>query len=372
MTFMLFLIPLCLAGAQELNSVFVMPMEGVDEDTEDDAERLLDAAIAEIEREGLYIVVRSCGISGGLSGPPRKDNLPADELTPDVALVFATSLIREVTDTIFRAVLWRLEDSLMVASEEIVYENVEDAIDLLPVLVWSLFSNIPTENIAEDDRWKRKWLYLGAKAGASPRFYQSGSTGGPNSQAFSFDAGVKVQFQFLVLDPPFCVTTFSLQIEPLLTYDTISYNNKTPYEYMEPDGTKKSRPGNYMINFKYLSLMLPVMVKVNFKPGAFVISPHGGVFFNIPVSSGVKYTNTHGDVEDTRDFTAGRFGFTCGIEVGRKLGPGIMSLDIRYSADVVPWTIHGDPGVNFKRQMLTLSAGYEFGLINHAVKDLGY
>jgi hypothetical protein len=361
---MAFLVPLGLVCAQEINSVLVMPMEGVDDDLQDDADRLLDVAIAEIEREGLYMVVRSRGISGGLSGsPPRVDNLPADEITPDVVLVFATSLIQEVTDTIFKATLWRLEDSLMIASEEIVYENIDDAIDLLPVLVWSLFSNIPTEIPVEDDFWKRKWLYLGLKAGVAPRFYQSASSGGPDSQALSVDGGIKAQFQFLVLDPPFAVTTFSVQAEALFTYDTASYNDKTPYEYEEGD-EKKSRPGDYEINFNFMSLMLPVTLRVNFKPGMFTISPYGGVFFNVPISPEARYTNTRGDTEDTREFTAGQPGFIGGIEVGRKLGPGVISLDLRFSTDTSPWTIHGDPTVSFKRQIATLSLGYEFGLID--------
>jgi hypothetical protein len=351
-----------------MNSVLVMPTEGVDEDLEDDAARLVDVAIAEIEREGLYMVVRSRGVPGGLSGPPRASNLPPDELTPDIVLVFTTSLIREVTDTIFKATLWRLEDSLMIASEEIVYENIENAIDLLPVLVWSLFSNIPTEIPVEDDSWKRKWLYLGAKTGLSPRFYQNTSTDGPNAQALSFDAGLKFQFQFMVLDPSFCVTTFSLQLEALVTYDTASYNDKTPYNYEEGD-EKKQRPGDYKINFNYFSFMFPIMVKANFKPGLLVISPYGGVFFNIPMVPKAKYTNTRGDTEDTREFTAGQLGFAGGVEVGRKLGPGVISLDLRFSTDTLPWTIHGDPSVSFKRQMLTFSIGYEFGLIDRAIKQ---
>jgi hypothetical protein len=359
-----FLVPLGLARAQEINSVLVMPTEGVDEDTEEDAARLTDVAIAEIEREGLYTVVYSRGVPGGLgNSPPRTGNLPADELTPDVVLVFTSSLIREVGDIIFKATLWRLEDSFMIASEEIVYENIDDAIDLLPVLVWSLFSNIPTEIPVEDDLWKRKWLYLGARAGISPRFYRDANSGGPDSQALSFDTGLKAQFQFLVLDPPFCVTTFSLQGEALLTYDTASYNDNTPHEY-EEDGIKKQRPGDHEINFNYLSLMFPVVLKVNFKPGMFVISPYGGVFFTVPISPHAKYTNTRGNTEDSRDFTAAQLGFTGGVEAGRKLGPGVISLDIRFSLDTFPWTIHGDPGVSFKRQILTLSVGYEFGLID--------
>ncbi|MDR3248543.1 MAG: hypothetical protein LBT39_07135 [Treponema sp.] len=365
--FFILLIPFSFLYAQELNSVLVMPTEGVDEDLEDDAARLMDVAIAEIEREGLYMVVRSQGMPGGISGAPGVGNLPSQDLSPDVVLVFTTTLIREVTDTVYKATLWRLEDSLMIASEEIIYESVEDAIDLLPVLVWSLFSNIPTEIPPEDDFWKRKWLYLGAKAGISPRFYQSSSSGGPNSQALSFDAGIKAQFQFLVLDLPICVTTFSLQGEALITYDTASYNDKRGERVTAADGTVTEKPGDFEINYNFVSLMFPIIVKVNFKPGQFVISPYGGAFFNAPISPEANYTNTNGDVEESRNFTAGQLGFIGGVEVGRRLGPGVISLDVRFSTDTSPWTIRGDPSVTFQRQMLTLAVGYEFGLIDRSL-----
>jgi hypothetical protein len=58
--------------------------------------------------------------------------------------------------------------------------------------------------------------------------------------------------------------------------------------------------------------------------------------------------------------------------VSRKLGPGLISLDLRFSADTAPWTIHGDPGVSYKRRILTLSLGYEFGLIDRKARLSGY
>jgi hypothetical protein len=63
-------------------------------------------------------------------------------------------------------------------------------------------------------------------------------------------------------------------------------------------------------------------------------------------------------------------GFIAGGNIGVKLGPGTLFLDIRYAGDFEDIAIYGDWGSRavYKRSLIFYSLGYEFGIGNRKRK----
>jgi hypothetical protein len=61
-------------------------------------------------------------------------------------------------------------------------------------------------------------------------------------------------------------------------------------------------------------------------------------------------------------------GFTAGLEGGIHMGPGILSLDLRYSQDLGEAVSAGDPEIRYKRNIGAISVGYTFGFFEHKKK----
>ncbi|MDR0388218.1 MAG: hypothetical protein LBH57_09315 [Treponema sp.] len=290
--------------------------------------------------------------SRGMNGrpPPTRGKLnPADHsLMPEY--VITGVLNREQDGTrVFEMSLWKLEDSSLMAVQELAYTDIEEGVGFIPFFTLSLYSTLPgvVDFDEELKSWKNKWFYLGLRAGFSPRFYTlSGDYSRSGSSiripAFTFDAGLRGEIQlFPRLEEG---KTFSVGLQTGLdfTYDTADF------VYYDSSAGELTRS-----NIGTASLSVPVLAKFNIKPGQFVFGPYGGVYFTQPLS---------------RYKLSLPLGYTAGFNLGYKIGAtGALFFDFRFSGDIGK-TIIPDNDIAYNRYLIILSMGFEWGLVTKKSK----
>jgi hypothetical protein len=204
--------------------------------------------------------------------------------------------------------------------------------------------------------YNNRWLFLGARAGPSLRFYtpsgDTAFTGGDTSSA-SLEAGIQASVQI--------VSVFSIQFEALFTWDNAS---KWLYA-LNSNGDVLDR---HTRTFTGFSLQFPVMAKLNFYPGKFRVSPFFGAYFILPLGE----MKTASPVDEEASFSyslSPPLGLLGGLSVGFPLGPGIIFADIRYAVDLAEPELSDSGGIDtYRRHGATLSFGYEFGLFKKSDK----
>ncbi|MDR0761327.1 MAG: DUF3306 domain-containing protein, partial [Treponema sp.] len=121
-----------------------------------------------------------------------------------------------------------------------------------------------------------------------------------------------------------------------------------------------------------LNLAFPALIKFNYKPGIFSTSLYGGGYVILPLD-GSTYSSPGGI---PFEIPLG-IGITGGINLGVKLGPGLLYMDFQYGIDLSSKEFHYestknvggqsvpfDKNVIYKRQMFNLVVGYKFGFLN--------
>jgi hypothetical protein len=116
--------------------------------------------------------------------------------------------------------------------------------------------------------------------------------------------------------------------------------------------------------FQSMSLVIPAVVRANFKPGLIVLAPYCGIYYTAPV-----FKDWAGNME-----TEGPpLGVIAGFSVGRKLGPGILTLDLNYGLDMGNTRVtrkdsNYEGEVKYWRHRLSITAGYDFGFLDRGIK----
>ena len=269
-----------------------------------------------------------------------------------------------------RLYLWRMEGTRLIYTDELVAGNGEECAEYLPGLLQWLFSWLdepaaaeeaaaeeplaeaeePVEEEAEERDTPpplspaEKWLYLGVRAGSSLRFYTRPPTNlfyeRGTFDFYNISAALQVSVQIIRL--------LAVQAELIWTTDYASFNaiRQSPFAV-------RADP------FKSQSLMLPVSAKFTYRKDSLMTALFAGVYFILPLGS--MENTTLGGI-----FSYGLtmpLGYTAGLNIGMKAGPGHLFLDIRWAADLAD-TMKPDRTIIYKRSMVSLSVGYEFGLIN--------
>jgi TolB-like protein len=191
-------------------------------------------------------------------------------------------------------------------------------------------------------------FYLGARAGASFSFYEPNQDLWPYAYSahdvyFSgdFAAQVSVQvFKFL-----------AIQAEAVFS----APNNDIKIMYWTNAQEIDTRA-------KYSVLTFPVLAKLTYRPGIFLLAAYGGGYFTLPLEA-LTLKDYWTDTEHSYNF-APPLGFIAGGNFGIRLGLATLFLDIRYAGDFSDFTIEGDWGSRavFKRGRGVASMGVEFGL----------
>jgi hypothetical protein len=279
----------------------------------------------------------------------------------------------------FQLWLWRSNDGSLVYTDELVAEDIDEAMSYMPALVTWIFSRIPEERrvtvvernsqveVITDSSGRQyevnddplnRWMYIGVRGGGSFRFYtlpklvQDYSSN--FTQGFSYEVALQFGFRFL--------SFMSIQAEAIFTQDRAPFRG--PIFQMSND---EIRYIYYTDSYNSKSLMFPVTLKFPLAFDPYIVTPFGGVYLALPLGQmNLETSNSSGT---TGDFPYGLtmgLGITMGVDLGVRLGPGVLFLDLRYGGDLGETVIQMNDGTtrSYKRAMLSFSIGYELALLN--------
>ncbi|MDR2073313.1 MAG: hypothetical protein LBP60_07765 [Spirochaetaceae bacterium] len=189
------------------------------------------------------------------------------------------------------------------------------------------------------------WLYLGLRAGPSLRFYTPSNDTpytGNDTRSVSVDIALWAKLQVL--------SFLSIQTEAGFTWD-----NASLWAYT---GTVTAYD-RYTEDYTALSFQFPFMVKLDFYPGRFRLSPFAGAYYLLPLRKIEASRSLNDDKESFSYKISPSIGFLGGLSGAMKFGPGMIIIDLRYAADLGEFKVE-DTRI-FKRSMISFTVGYEFG-----------
>ncbi|MDR3166357.1 MAG: PorT family protein [Treponema sp.] len=279
----------------------------------------------------------------------------------------------------FQLWLWKSADGALVYTDELVAEDIDEALSYMPALVSWVFSRIPEERIVVEnsststieiitdssgrqyeviDNPLNRWLYVGLRGGGSLRLYtlpllvQDYSSN--FTQGFSYEIALQFGVRFL--------SFMSFQAEAIFTQDNAPFRGPK-FNVLEDE----IRYIYYTDSYKSKSLLFPVTLKFPLAFEPYMVTPFGGVYLALPLGQmTLETTNTTGKSGTFEYGLTMGLGLTVGIDLGLRLGPGILFLDIRYSGDFGDTIIQMDDGTtrSYRRAMLSFSIGYELAILN--------
>ncbi|MDR2079104.1 MAG: hypothetical protein LBP74_05225 [Treponema sp.] len=189
------------------------------------------------------------------------------------------------------------------------------------------------------------WLYLGLRTGPSLRFYTpSDDTPYTGNDTLSVALDIALQANVQVL------SFLSVQTELVFTWD-----NASLWAYT---GTVTAYD-RYTVDFTSFSFQFPLIVKLDFYPGKFRLSPFAGAYYLLPLGK-LEASNSLNNDKGSLSYKVSSFaGFLGGLSGAMKFGPGMIIADLRYAADLGEFEAEG-AGI-FRRGMISFTVGYEFG-----------
>jgi hypothetical protein len=189
------------------------------------------------------------------------------------------------------------------------------------------------------------WLYLGFRTGPSLRFYTpSDDTPYTGNDTLSVALDVALQANVQIL------SFLSLQLEAVFTWD-----NASLWAY---NGTVAAYD-RYTEDFTAFSFQFPFMVKLDFYPGGFRLSPFAGVYYLLPLGNLEASDSRNNNKESLSYKVSPSVGFLGGLSGAMKFGPGMIIADLRYAADLGGFEAR-DTKI-FRRSMVSFTVGYELG-----------
>jgi hypothetical protein len=253
--------------------------------------------------------------------------------------------------------LWDMANSSMIYTDDLIYEHIEEGLASLPGLVEWLFSHIvvispESEVPAEPVPIEEKRLTVGVRSGVSLRWYIDPDELVPGAQALNFEGGF---FASVFLN-----TLFSLQGEVNFTFDNLVYrgiDNIGEGDDYVPE----------LVNEKYTSysLMFPLILKANFRPGNFRLAPFAGIYAFMPLGEAEFRKNPGSEEEGTFSWSPSvPLGYTAGIEISVKVGPGVLLGDIRYAGDFTEISIKDAENTAYRRGGVSFTIGYGYSFID--------
>ena len=206
-----------------------------------------------------------------------------------------------------------------------------------------------TTALDNPDQWvylgpePEKWLHLGLRGGAgySQWFYKPdpGRAPGSRDTANFWNANAALQAAFHI-------TRFlDIQTEVNVASDFGSVANII-------DGSAEGNGTAFA-----WSLTVPLLLRLGLRGSHLKAGVFGGAHLYLPLGT------TNGDsLGDYFDYRPDQPGFTFGLNIGWKLGPGYLFLDGRFEYDG-NW-YNKDKGPVYYRNSIKVNTGYEFGLFN--------
>jgi hypothetical protein len=314
--------------------------------------------------------VTSTQVPQSLNFPP--DQPPEPVYLGDSRLVLTGEYYIDTDDLQhFQLWLWNSSSGSLVYTDEMVFEDMEEANGYLPPMVSWIFSHVPVEyhtttrvvEIREEETAPTQEdepveestefplfigrFYLGLRGGGSFNAYSSLVSGGYEagmSQGFSAGGAVIIEYRIFHF--------LGIQAEAIFNYDTFKVAKIT-----DINATQSIRSTDKVTS---MSLMIPLLIKVPLEMGKFVLSPFVGVYYAIPLGP-LKIESNDALVGPSGSFTYTvdpPFGLVLGLDTGFSLGPGELFADLRFSRDVGMTVAGGGYGIQYIRNQIALSLGY--------------
>jgi hypothetical protein len=254
--------------------------------------------------------------------------------------------------------LWDVTGSTMIYTDDLVYRNIESGSEDLPGLVEWLFSHIVEMTVAAEPEPKKAWddklIYAGLRLGASNHWYTAMEETVPGAHSLNHEGGIFISARLNSL--------ISLQAEIDFVWDDIVYRGIKDSSGGGPGTTYSPVLENE--RYRSFSLLFPVFLKLNFRPGIFRLSPYAGLFATAPIGKTSYRRNPLGEEDSFSRSSQAPLGLTAGFEVATKLGPGVILADVRYSGDFGKTTIDNPSETSYKRGIVSFTVGYALGFID--------
>jgi hypothetical protein len=309
----------------------------------------------EVGARSYAVVEREEGADYVLSGSLSQEELSDDESS-------SLPMINKL-----HLVLVDKSDGHIVAEQDLYYEVLEETYEILPLLVFNMIANIPLTKLTgsalvqqealitpeeeKDDVLDRR-LYLGLMGGGSYGVYLDARLDNYVS------AEVPFGYQFSLFAAYKFLSFLSLQAGASVYFDSAEFRASAIN-----NGTLTYRTDTY----QSWTLQVPVTAKFTFPLDPFILSLFVGPYFTVPLGPMTRKT-AGSAIQLTTDYTLSLpIGVTGGVEVGGRLGPGILFADLRYGADIGRTHIN-DSGLEFHRSRISLSLGYQLGFFKKKYK----
>jgi len=288
---------------------------------------------------------------------------PSPSLTKTNPIAITGEMTTDPDDDEFwhlRLYLWEMADTRLVFSDELTaYDREECAASLPGMLDWlfswlkrggagsgfgegegDLSNSYTGKQVFITTSMPLHWMYVGGRFGWTPLRMQSAPGGGGGgkdnkdtidksyvkNESGTLNAAVSYSISLFPESVPF-FSRFSVQAEGMINMDF------SPIE---------------------TTMLVPaVLLKGQvYRIGNLLFSLFGGAYIPLPLDETIKYDS---------DFP---LGITAGASFGGKFDPvpGLFFIDVRYSMDLADTIVKKDQG-KYRRNSLTISIGYEYGLI---------
>jgi hypothetical protein len=257
---------------------------------------------------------------------------------------------RETGEFYLQLWLWDMRDSTMIYTDDLIFEDINEALESVPGLVEWLFSHIHEELIEapETEKIDDPLLMIGLRVGFSPRWYTNSGEQSAGAWALRLEGGISGAFRLS--------SWSALELGVLFTGDTQVHRGSNEYDEFD------------IVKFSSVSLMIPLVFKLKFQAGPVRISPLTGIYGILPLGKARYETNRGNQKQEAAYSISLPLGLTGGIQAAVKAGPGRIFADLRYAGDFGEVTIDmDDQGKNYNnyyRYMVSISLGYEFGFFD--------
>jgi hypothetical protein len=353
-------------GRDPAYTILITPMTA-EPALEGDITTLYQSILTELGWQGqvnsLYALVET---QSQLGTPPSMSDFSVAEQQLNPRYVISPVLYQDGPERVITFNLYSTDTFELTGNQELAYTTIDDALGLMAFFCWSLSSTLPPDERViepeivyvspEDDiTWKNKWLYVGLQAGGSFRWYQSTSSSDitVNNVLTTFDAGLRLEFQFVHFMVNNNFFSFSLESGTDISQEQLKWNSYKPTgdQVVPLDVSEADSTG--------FSLLFPALLRFNYKPGNFSTSLFGGAYYILPFDDSTYEPP---------------FGIMGGFSAGTRLGPGLLYMDFHYGYDlgskgfnypvIYSGTTTVDCYIQYNRQMFTLVAGYKFGFLD--------